>query len=188
MAEVFANNATLTALPPYGTTAPVSGTVEGWGIAPLSAAWPALSAGQTMSIVDPSMPSEIIRITSSTGPGAVSITVTRGADGTTPVSHQADAVFKASVVASALDSFGQGGGFAPLVSGVVPIVNLPVDPTMVSLTAALGGVAPSNGFGFNGDTITDSSTGAVWGYKASGVWPLLPINIPATAALSALYR
>jgi mannan endo-1,4-beta-mannosidase len=103
MSDIFANNATLATTSTSGTTTPTSGTSESWSVSALSAAWPSLTAGQTMSIQDPAAQSEIIRITASTGSGATSITVTRGADSTTPVAHATGATFACAAVASALN-------------------------------------------------------------------------------------
>ena len=62
-----------------------------------------------MTIQDTVAPSEIIRITTSGGSGATSLTVTRGADGTTPVAHASGATFVNTCVASALNAMGTGG-------------------------------------------------------------------------------
>jgi propanediol dehydratase small subunit len=91
------------------TTSPASGTTETWTVTALAAAFPALQTGVTShSLIDAtsgattSQQAEIIRVTASTGSGATSITVTRGADGTTPVAHAATSTFNVTVVASAL--------------------------------------------------------------------------------------
>ncbi len=111
MPDVFANFATLLTTSTSGTTNPVSGTSETWNVATLSSAWLTLAAGNTISIQDANLQSEIIRITALTA-GATSITVTRGADSTTPVAHAAGATFTSTVVTSALNAFTyNSGGF-----------------------------------------------------------------------------
>jgi hypothetical protein len=89
------------------TTAPVAGTTEVWTVTALPASVPTLLTGQTYALVDAtagassSQQSEVIRVTVATT-GGTSITVTRGADGTTPVAHANPATFNIVVVASAL--------------------------------------------------------------------------------------
>lgn len=83
--ETFADNATTT-VTAGGTDAPVAGTVETWTLAS-AASFPAITTGTTQCTVgDPAAPTENIRITNITGTTA---TVTRGVDGTTPVTHAA---------------------------------------------------------------------------------------------------
>ena len=117
MPDVFANNATLSTTSSSGTDAPAALTSQTWTVNALSALWPALSGSQTMSIQDPLAQSEIMRITASTGSGAVSITVTRGVDGTTPVAHGTGATFINVAVASALNGFGNAFLTSPAFSG-----------------------------------------------------------------------
>lgn len=150
MTEVFADNAQLRTRPSSAVTTPASGTSEVWTVRALSSAWPVLSAGQTMSIVDPSEPSEIIRITASSGPGATQIVVTRGADSTTPIRHLSDAVFVSATVASDLNSFGQSGTTVPTQSAAGFDVWMPSasgDLTGVQDTAAYASLQTLLGFG-----------------------------------------
>lgn len=86
--ELFSNLAQ-TAVSSGGTTAPSAGTTETWTVAS-SAAFPAASAGASpptqFHVADtaPGKSSEIIAVTSVSG---TTWTVTRGAEGTTPVAH-----------------------------------------------------------------------------------------------------
>ena len=130
MPDIYANNATFLTSSSSGTTTPVSGTVETWSVIALSSLWPAVAAPFTMSVQDPAQQTEIIRITASTGSGATSITVTRGADGTTPVAHATGATFYCVAVSSALDAFVtpiSGVGPASLLS--LNVMEFGADPT-----------------------------------------------------------
>lgn len=88
------------------TTSPASGTSESWAVSALAAGIPALSTPGTYTLVDATsgataqQQAEIIRVTACTGSGATSITVTRGADGTTPVAHAATSTFNLVPVSS----------------------------------------------------------------------------------------
>ena len=93
-----------------GTTAPASGTSETWNVSALSSVWAALSGSQTYAVVDAvGTTTEIIRVTACTGSGATSITVTRGADGTTPVAHASGASFKCVAVSSFFNQLAEAG-------------------------------------------------------------------------------
>jgi hypothetical protein len=88
--EVLANltQGTVTA---GGTTAPSAGTVETWTVS-VSTAFPAVSTGAVTQFhaSDPAAPSELVLVTAAPGgTGSQSWTVTRGAEGTAPVAHQA---------------------------------------------------------------------------------------------------
>jgi hypothetical protein len=76
-----------------GTTAPAQGTSESWTVTAANA-FPQVSvaAGTTFKIVDPAQQTEVMMVTvapGGTGAGQ-SWTVTRGAEGTTPVVHAAN--------------------------------------------------------------------------------------------------
>jgi hypothetical protein len=102
------------------TTAPSAGTSESWTVTALAAGIPTLGTGQTYALVDATpgataaQQTEIQRITAATA-GGTTITVTRGADGTTPVAHAATSVFNIVVVRSYLNSTRNGGApsYAP---------------------------------------------------------------------------
>lgn len=94
-----------------GTTAPVAGTSESWTIS-ATAAFPAVSAagGTQFRFIDPALPGEVMIGTSApggTGAGQ-SWTVTRGAEGTTPVSHTAGFTINEAVTAGFLSRLAQG--------------------------------------------------------------------------------
>lgn len=93
---------TLTVTGSAGSTNPASGTSETWTVAALSAAFPTLTGSQAIALVDKATgkASEIIYLTSASS-GATSVSVTRGAESTTPIAHAAGAVFAASVVTKA---------------------------------------------------------------------------------------
>ena len=86
--EVFGNlpNTTVTS---GGTTAPASGTVETWTVAS-SSSFPAVSSSGTpptqLHVADIAANSEVVAVTNISG---TTWTVTRGAEGTTPVTHAA---------------------------------------------------------------------------------------------------
>jgi hypothetical protein len=102
--EVFANYP-LTTVSSGGTTAPASGTVETWTVGS-SASFPAASSAALPAtwfhIADVALPTENIQVTNVSG---TTWTVTRGAEGSTPVAHSAGFTVKQVVTA---------GGYAQL--------------------------------------------------------------------------
>ena len=88
--ELFAENQASTTVTSGGTTAPASGTVEMWTVASSSMFPAALSTapGTQFHVADVAtgFTSEIIAVTNVSG---TTWTVTRGAEGTTPVAHSA---------------------------------------------------------------------------------------------------
>lgn len=93
--ETFAH-APSTTVPTGGTTAPAPGTSESWTVTS-SATFPAASTGVTQfKVVDPAANTEVMLVTNVSG---VTWTVTRGVDGTTPVTHSTG--FTAANVVSA---------------------------------------------------------------------------------------
>lgn len=89
--ELFANVPSTTATGSSGTTSPASGTTETWTVAS-SAQFPAASStvGTQFHIGDPAAPSEMIAVTNVSG---INWTVTRGAEGSTPVAHATGATY-----------------------------------------------------------------------------------------------
>src|SRR5215831_2036681 len=89
-----------------GTTAPAAGSVESWTVAS-SGSFPAASASGSppthFHVSDPAAPSELADVTDVSG---TTWTVTRGAEGTTPVVHTAGFTVKQAVTAGGL---GQAG-------------------------------------------------------------------------------
>lgn len=102
-----------------GTDAPAPGTVETWTVAS-SGTFPAVSSSATqptqIHVSDPALASEIILVTNISG---LNWTVTRGAEGTTPLAHQSGFTIKQVVTSGGLAGFGLGqnqwcapGGYA----------------------------------------------------------------------------
>lgn len=85
-----------------GTTAPAAGVSESWTVAS-SASFPAASASATpplhFHVSDPALASELVDVTDISG---TTWTVTRGAEGTTPVAHAANFTVKQAVTAGDL--------------------------------------------------------------------------------------
>ena len=117
-AELFANTP-VTTVTSGGTDAPVSGTVETWTVAS-AAEFPAAATGVTQFHVgDPAATSEMIAVTNVSG---TTWTVTRGAEGSTPVTHSAGFTIQQVGTAGVLGSFAQTG-FGDLGgSGTAPTV------------------------------------------------------------------
>ncbi len=96
--ETFANTPSTT-VSSGGTDAPSGGTSQSWTVAS-SASFPAAATGVTQfHISDPAQPSELILVTNISGS---TWTVTRGAEGTTPVAHSAGFTVKQVVSAGFL--------------------------------------------------------------------------------------
>lgn len=100
--EAFANLPTTTVLS-GGTTAPASGTTETWTVSS-SSSFPAASSSATpptqFHVTDAAANSEIIAVTNVSG---ATWTVTRGAESTTPVVHQAGFTVYQAITAGALN-------------------------------------------------------------------------------------
>ena len=104
--ETFANLPSTT-VSSGGTDAPSGGTSQSWTVAS-SASFPAAVTGVTQfHISDPAQPSEIITVTNISG---TTWTVTRGAEGTTPVAHTAGFTVKQVVTAGFLTSLSPVSG------------------------------------------------------------------------------
>lgn len=106
--EVFANDPVTTVVS-GGTTSPDSGNSETWTVSS-SAAFPAASSSASPPTqfrgYDPDLPSELMIVTNVSG---TTWTVTRGAEGTLPVSHAANFTFTQDITAGVLGSFLQSG-------------------------------------------------------------------------------
>jgi len=99
------------------------------------------------------------------GSGAVSSVFSRAG----AVVAQSGDYTAAEVGAVATTEVGAASGVAPLdSSSLVPLANLPISSTSLTLT---GSGAPSNTLGLNGDYYIDEATGHFYGPKASGAWP-----------------
>jgi hypothetical protein len=107
-AERFTNQAATT-VSSGGTTAPAQGTSETWTVAS-SASFPPASTGvNRFHVVDPASSvtaAEIIEVTNVSG---ATWTVTRGAEGTTPVAHSSGFTVQQVITALSLSAFAQAG-------------------------------------------------------------------------------
>ena len=116
---VFANDAFTTATSTYGTTSPASGTSESW-VMTSNTGFPVSSASAApptwWHLVDQALPSETIAVTANP---STTWTVTRGAEGTTPVAHASGATYYAVVSAGDYAAFGQpGSAGGPTIAGL----------------------------------------------------------------------
>jgi hypothetical protein len=140
--EVFANNATAV-VTSGGTAAPSPGTSETWTLS--SSTLPAVSSSATPPtqcyLVDPSAVSEKMLVTNISGTSA---TVTRGADGTTPVVHTSGFTVQQVLTRASLNGFSQSkAAFASILDyGADPSGN--TDSTS-AITAAIAAVTPADG-------------------------------------------
>ena len=126
--EVFANNASAV-VTSGGNTSPSGGTVESWTVAGGSTL-PAATTGVTQfHVADPALPSEVILVTNVTG---TTLTVTRGADSSTPIAHGSNFTIRQVVNASWL-ALVQTSALA-VTSGVVTLTDAPV----IAVNAAQG--------------------------------------------------
>lgn len=181
--EVWANDGTaLVTAGPSSSSAPVAGTMETWTLA-AGSTLPAVSSSAIpptqcyIADQNPGAESEKALVTNITGSGPYTATVTRGADGTTPVPHAANCVFQNVVTRASLlvlqaaiplSAEGTAGGVATLDgSGLVPLAQLPVSSSSLYLA---GNGAPSGSLGLNGDYYVDTTVGNLYGPKAGGAW------------------
>lgn len=97
--ELFTNRASTT-VSSGGTDAPSAGTEQTWTVAS-SASFPTAASPNTQfHVVDPTKPTELIRVKNVSG---TTWTVVRGAEGTTPVTHTAGFLIRNVVIASWLN-------------------------------------------------------------------------------------
>lgn len=106
LTELYANPSTSTTVSSGGTTAPAAGTSQSWTMAGGYAGFPSASNSATPNtqfhIIDPALPTEIIAVTNVSGS---TWTVTRGAEGTTPVAHASGFTVQQVVTAGGLKQF-----------------------------------------------------------------------------------
>lgn len=177
-AEVFANQPQ-TQVTSGGTTAPSAGTQESWtplspsGFPPAS---PVATPPTFFRVTDPAAPSEKVIVTDSR---TVPWTVTRGAEGTQPVAHQAGFSVVQVVTAATLGSFLQSsqaaGEYLAMPSGTptagyVPEVIANGSPATVWTAPSGGGGAVSSVFGRAGAVAASSGDYAVG--QVTGAAPL----------------
>jgi hypothetical protein len=99
--EVFSNDAQ-TVVSSGGTSAPAGGTPETWTVAS-PGAFPVVASAAarptTFHVADTALPAEIIAVTDTSG---VTWTVTRGAEGSTPIAHSPGFIVKQAITAGVL--------------------------------------------------------------------------------------
>lgn len=113
--DILLNNASFTTTG-GGTTNPAPGTTEVWTSATLAAFAAIVSPNTECRVQDlAGAPSEIILVTNVSGNN---VSVTRGAEGTTPVAHAVGHIFTAVITGSSIASY-IAGNFAALVSACI---------------------------------------------------------------------
>jgi molybdopterin-binding protein len=135
--EVWANDGTAT-VTSGGTTAPSAGTVESWTLS--GSTLPAVSTGSTQCYVADAASateSEKMLITNVSGATA---TVTRGADGTTPVAHTAGFTIRNVVTRASLEALQSASG-----SSAVTVVKASGDTTGATDTPLLQAALTAGG-------------------------------------------
>jgi hypothetical protein len=113
--ELFANNASTTVTSGGGST-PAAGTAESWIVQDASSFPEASSGVSQFRLVDRAAPSEQMIVTNTSGN---TWTVTRGAEGTTPVAHAPGFTVWADVTAAVFETFPQSGEYVPASGGDV---------------------------------------------------------------------
>jgi hypothetical protein len=153
--ETFAGNQAVSpAFTAGGTTAPAQGTTESWTAATTTTLFAAVTGTSQCHVIDPLQPSEIILVTNISG---TTWSVTRGAEGTTPVAHAANFTVQQAVTAFAYNTFLQKGkNLSDLDSASVARGNLGLG------TAATAAINTTAG------TITTSAVGDAAAAGASG--------------------
>ena len=146
--EVWANLASAT-VTSGGTTAPSAGTVQTLTLS--GSTFPAISSTATPATIayagDPAAPSEVFLITNVSGSTA---TVTRGADGTTPVTHAAGFTLDQVLSRASLKAL-QGAGFGKaLVQANNYCAGDGVTDDTAGMQAAINAVFAGAGLGLGG--------------------------------------
>ena len=195
MPELF-TNAAITTVITGGTTAPAQGTIETWTVSS-SASFPPAQSGAstgtgafwTFHVADQVAPTEIIQVQNVTG---TTWTVTRGAEGSTPVAHAAgftvQNVITAGVMTAATVPAPPRGNWPPeaasaiidtLFTGQVtpPATRLVVTPTY---TAAGGSGSNTDAVNYALGTfgVTAATSGAGGQSTIQGTFQLNGVNTP----------
>ena len=114
--ELFTANRASTTVSSGGTSAPASGTTETWTVASSAMFGAAATGISQFHVADQAAPTEIIAVTNVSG---TTWTVTRGAEGTTPVAHSAGFTIYQVITEGFLGSVVQSTGTP--VQGEVPV-------------------------------------------------------------------
>lgn len=185
-----------------GATAPSPGTVESWTVAS-SAGFPPVTSGVSQfHVADKALPGEVIAVTAVSG---TSWTVTRGAEGTSPVAHAAGLTVVQVVTAGWLGrvaTTGQANGvLAPAVAALTDAATITVDASLGnSFTVTLGGnrtlgnpASPVDGQQIN-LAVTQDATGSrtlaygtAYAFSTSLPSPTLSTGSGATDYLAFIY-
>ena len=179
LTELFASNRATTTVSsgPSSTTAPASGAVETWTVASSSMFGGAATGVSQFHVVDPSAPTEMVAVTNVSG---TSWTVTRGAEGTTPVPRTSGFTVNQTFTAGFLAS--------PQFAGAVSTGGLTGATAASRYAGATTSGAPASGSFSAGDFVIDR-TGAIWICTAGGTGPAATWaqTGAAAAAASAAY-
>jgi len=175
--ELWANPATSTTVSSGGTTAPVSGTSESWTMAGGYAGFPSASNSATpptqFHVIDPLLPTELIAVTNVSGS---TWTVTRGAEGTTPVAHASGFAVIQVVTAAGLDNLLQGppsgNGLALPRANVNTSILSAVNSTTALVAATMN--VPAN----------EATAGSIYEIEAWGVYGTASANTNLTFAVT----
>lgn len=176
--ELWANPATSTTVTSGGTTAPAQGTSESWTMAGGYASFPAASnsaaPNSQFHVIDPALPTELIAVTNVSG---TTWTVTRGAEGTSPVAHASGFAVIQVVTAAGLDNLLQGpqsgNGLALPRANVNTSILSVVNNNTTALVAASMSV-PAN----------EATAGSIYEIEAWGVYGTASANTNLTFAVS----
>lgn len=201
LVELWANYPA-TAVSSGGTTAPVAGTVESWTVAS-STGFPSITTGVSQfHVADKALPGEVVAVTTVSG---TTWTVTRGAEGTTPVSHAGGFTVVQVVTAGWLGRVAvtaqANGVLAPVVVALTDAATIAVDASLGnSFKVTLGGnrtlgnpASPVDGQQINLAVTQDGSGSRTLGYGTAYAFstslpsPTLSTGAGATDYLAFIY-
>jgi peptidoglycan/xylan/chitin deacetylase (PgdA/CDA1 family) len=193
--ELFSNQGQTT-VTNGGTTAPSIGTVETWTVTSSASFPPALSGVSTgtgafwvFHVTDPAAPSESVMVTNVAG---TTWTVTRGADGTTPVTHAPGFTVQNTVPASVLTAMALNmpprGSWPPEAASAVidtpfagqatpPATRLVVTPTFTA-SGGSGNNTDAVNYALGTFGVTAATSGAGGSSLIQGTFQLNSVNTP----------
>lgn len=146
-----------------------SGSETGWAMT--GSTFPAASATAVpptqFHIADPAAPSEVILVTTCDGTATPSMTVTRGAEGTTPVTHSAGATFYQIVSAGDLTAMKQAVG---AITTPVNVANVTTETVVCTYQPVTGEIQPGTTFELvaTGTIQTTSTPSLAWNIRWGG--------------------